>query len=384
MERYQPDRVLHVVSAMNRGGTETLLMNVYRELNRSKLQFDFISHREDECEYDKEIMAMGGRIIYIPSLGKSGPFTYVKLLREAMENYPYKAVHIHTDFQSGLPALAAKLARIPVRICHSHSTNWNKGNGIKASITLRFLKALIKFAATDYCACSDEAGWFLFGYKPVKEGKVRVIHNGIPVQAFLQTGPGSRIDVRKQLEIPESASVIGHVGTFSSSKNQVFILHILKQLLVNGHTFYAVFAGDGPMRKTAEETAAELGIQSYVRFAGIRGDIPQLMKSFDIFVFPSLFEGFGMVTLEAQCAGTPCIAADTVPVSTDMGLGLMTYAKLDKGPKAWSELILETMTRASPEPQTIFRQFSIRGFNITESISEWLSIYGDEKRGAHL
>src|SRR5665647_859079 len=138
-------RILHVVSAMNRGGAETLLMNVYRNIDRCKIQFDFVSHRMEKCDYDDEITSLGGRIFRIPSLGQTGPLTYIIKLKKIMTQTNYIAVHSHTDYQSGFAAIAAKMAGIKKRICHSHSNNWARGDGLKARITLKAMQSLIRY-----------------------------------------------------------------------------------------------------------------------------------------------------------------------------------------------------------------------------------------------
>lgn len=142
-------KVLHIVSAMKRGGAETLLMNVHRNLDRSKVQFDYVSHVDEECDYDEEINSLGGRVFHIRSLGQLGPLGYIQELKRIMTNTNYAAVHVHTDYQGGIAAFAAKRSGIHKRICHSHSNNWNKGSGIGASLTLGTLRAIIKYSATE-------------------------------------------------------------------------------------------------------------------------------------------------------------------------------------------------------------------------------------------
>lgn len=121
-------RVLHVLSGMNRGGAETMVMNLYRKMDRSKVQFDFLTYRNDPCAYDEEILSLGGRLFYVPSIGQSNPLTFVRNVRNTIkENGPFSAIHAHTDFQTGFIALAARLAGVPVRVCHSHNTSWKTG-----------------------------------------------------------------------------------------------------------------------------------------------------------------------------------------------------------------------------------------------------------------
>ena len=164
MEKLEhPKRVLHIVSSMGRGGAETLIMNIYRNIDRRKVQFDFITHSQGNGDYDDEIKTMGGKIHCIPSLGNIGPFNYLKRLVALMSANDYIAIHAHTDYQSGFPALAAKICGIKNRICHSHSNNWLKNKGIKEWLILKNLQVMIRFSATKFCSCSEEAAEFIFG-----------------------------------------------------------------------------------------------------------------------------------------------------------------------------------------------------------------------------
>jgi glycosyltransferase EpsF len=370
----QTQKILHIVSAMDRGGAETLLMNVHRNLDRSKIQFDYVSHRQDTCDYDDEIASLGGTVHRIPSLGRLGPLAYMKELKKIIAKTNYTAVHAHTDYQGGIAALAAKRAGIAKRICHSHSSNWKKGGGgLKAGMLLAALRAVIQYSATDYCACSTDAARFLFG--EANTNKVRLLKNGIDINQFIHsTRTGD--EVRQELNIAPDTKIIGHIGKFSESKNHRFLLRVLKKMLEQGKDVNAVLAGDGPLKQGIAEEAQRLGIQNQIRFLGVREDIPRLMRAFDVFVFPSIFEGFGIVTLEAQGSGTPCIAADTVPGTTDLGLGLMSFIGLDQPLETWTKAIDEAFLIERPDVKQIRSRFLSSGFDIKQNIDQWMNVYG--------
>lgn len=374
MEYNKVDRVLHIVSAMDRGGAETLLMNVYRNLDKSKLQFDFIVHRNDRGDYDNEIRKLGGKIYNVPSLGIAGPLSYVKKLSDIMSSNSYIAVHSHTDYQSGFPVLAAKIAGIPHRICHSHSNNWPMNESIKQKLVLKVLQSIIKFSATQYCSCSQEAGAFLFGQKAVEKNQVTILKNGIDLGQYLDETI-TKTSVIRELGLNQDTKIIGHVGKFSKSKNQAFILQVLKQLLNKDKRYVALLVGDGPLKEKIEREAESMGLSKHVRFLGVRSDIPRLMKAFDVFLFPSLFEGFGIVTVEAQISGTPCIMSDAVPVSTDMGLGLVRYLSLEEHPEKWEEEVGMAINMQKPEKDILVKALSEKGFSIQQNIEEWMKLY---------
>ncbi|MBO0958854.1 glycosyltransferase family 1 protein [Neobacillus sp. MM2021_6] len=361
---------------MERGGAETLIMNIYRNLDRSKIQFDFISHSNKQGDYEKEILELGGRIFKIPSLGQLGPFAYLKELVKIMSANSFIAVHSHTDFQGGFPALAAKISGVKKRICHSHSTNWNKGNRYSEKWILRVLQTIIKFSATHYCSCSNEAAEFLFGKHILNKGKVSILKNGINLTQFSNIDINSKESVFDELELPRNSRILGHVGRFSDSKNHMFILKILKKLVDEDNCFVALLIGDGPLKESIEKEAERLGVLKNIRLLGVREDIPRLMKAFDVFLFPSQFEGFGIVALEAQCAGTPCVISDAVPQTTDMGLGLTSYVSLDKGIEIWCSEVKAALNKERPDSRLINEKISNRGYNIENNLNNWIDLYG--------
>jgi len=365
-------RVLHVVSSMERGGAETLIMNIYRNIDRRKIQFDFITHSDKPGDFDQEIKRMGGKIYQISSLGSSGPIRYLKALMKIMSTNHYIAVHAHTDFQSGFPALAAKICKINHRICHSHSTNWLQ-NGFKGLLMLKLLQFLIKISATHMCSCSEEAAQFLFGRH---SNRVHILKNGIDINDFLKADTKSREQIVEELHLSSDSKIIGHIGRFSESKNHLFLLKVLKQMVEKDSSYIALLVGDGPLRKSIELEVERLGLENHVRFLGVRSDIPNLMSAFDIFLFPSKFEGFGIVLLEAQCSGTPCIVADTVPNSTDMGLGLVTYLPLEERVDKWCDSLKNSLVIEKPNNHSILKNVSKLGFNIHDNVHDWIKLYG--------
>lgn len=368
-------RILHVVSAMNRGGTETLLMNIYRAMDRTKVQFDFVSHRQEKCDYDDEIEEMGGHIYRIPSLGQSGPVQYVRNLKAIIKSKSYLVVHSHTDYQSGFTALAAKLAGVKKRVCHAHTNSWLNSYTLKQNLTFKGLQTLIGAIGTDYWACSEEAGRFLFGDKKVSKGVVQIMNNGINLSEYTNIPSAVMKRLKDQLNLSEETTVIGHVGNFSEVKNQVFIIDLIAQLKEERKDVIAILVGEGPLKQSVREYTAKLGLSDSVQFLGVREDIPVLMKLFDVFVFPSLYEGFGMVTLEAQGAGTPCIVSNRVPKTTDLGLGLVSYLSLED-PKQWISHIQSAVHKKRPKTQDIQQSFDSLGFNIYQNVKDWLTLYG--------
>ncbi|MFE9077412.1 glycosyltransferase family 1 protein [Bacillus mobilis] len=375
----RPKRVLHIVSAMDRGGAETLLMNVYRNIDREIVQFDFVSHKSEESDYDKEIIALGGKIHRISSLGQLGPLSYIKELVKVMSDNQYVAVHAHTDYQGGIVAIAAKIAGIKIRICHSHSNNWPMGSGIKGKVLLSFLRTVITYVGTNYCACSVESARFLF-QKNIDNSKVKIMKNAIDINQFVNVNIQDDNTVRDEFNIPVEKKVIGHIGRFSESKNHIFILKVFNEVLKYDPNFMLVLVGDGPLKNSIELESKRLGIYEKVRFLGVRKDIPRIIRMFDVFLFPSLFEGFGIVALEAQCAGVPCVVANTITKNVDMGLGIISFVSLDENLKIWSVEIQRVLEKEKLNTEIIADTISKLGFDIKSNIPEWLLLYGLEYR----
>ncbi|MFN2744361.1 glycosyltransferase family 1 protein [Bacillus sp. z60-18] len=372
----RPKRVLHIVSGMNRGGAETMIMNMYRHTDRRHVQFDFISHREETCDYDPEIIRRGGRVFYVPSIGQSGLMSYIKNVRDILiEKGPYSAVHAHTDFQTGFAALAAKLAGVPVRICHSHNTAWKPNPRLWDTVQLHIFRRLILSYSTALCACGRDAGRFLFGGKKMRNKAVHLLQNGIDLDRFRETNSLAKAEIKRRFGIRENTMVIGHVGRFFEQKNHAFLLDLTAYLKNSGISFQAVFAGDGPLRPQIEEKAARLGLEGDIHFLGVVEDIPALMQTFDVFVMPSLFEGLPLVLVEAQASGLPCVVSDNITEETDLGLGLLQRVSLETGFERWTEEIVRAVQTEKPRWPDIQHSLTERGYDAKANLMRLMNIY---------
>lgn len=298
-------RVLHIVTIMNRGGLETFIMNVYRKIDRSKVQFDFLVHKKEKGAYDQEIQELGGRIFHVGSFNPVNPkyyievFTILKSLRKEVS-----VVHSHLDTTSAIPLFLAKCAGYNRRVAHSHSSSVDKDWKYYIRLLLAYP---IRFIATDRFACGIDAGKFIFG----KKLSFRVITNGIDVRKF-SFNDNIRQVVRKELGVTDQKVVI-HVGRFFPVKNQEFIV---KQLCENAHyskEVIFVLVGDGPQREKIEAYCKKRHLEERVKFLGVRRDVSRLLQGADVFIFPSLFEGLSIAIIESQTAGLPCLISDTIP-----------------------------------------------------------------------
>ncbi|WP_113387384.1 glycosyltransferase family 1 protein [Bacillus pumilus] len=373
----EPKRVLHIVGGMNRGGAETMIMNIYRALDRNVLQFDFITHRKDVCDYDEEIQRLGGRIFYVPSIGASSPLAFVRTLTKTIKRTgPYQAVHAHTDFQTGFSALAAKLAGVKVRICHSHNTAWKQSPNWVDHLMLKGFRWLIFAFSTKLVACGEDAGSFLFGQKKMKNGQVEVLPNGIDLSLFFQPDPEEKVKIKKQLGLQEKSMVIGHIGRFHEQKNHVFFMELAQTLKKQGVSFQLVLVGDGPLRQVVESYAEKAGLLDNIVFTGVVSDVPDYMKAFDVFVMPSLFEGLPLVLVEAQASGLPCVISDHITEEVDLGCGLVKRMSLRDSAHEWMKAVLEAYHAEPPLQETITYQLEQRGFDVKQNITRVMKGYG--------
>ena len=300
-----PIRVLHCVAGLGHGGYESLIMNLYRSIDREKVQFDFVSSFPGV--YEPEIEALGGHIHRIPFITQKGPFAYTAALDRVLRSAPrYSIVHSHMDKFSGLVMQRAAKAGIPVRIAHSHNTK-NEG-GLAFQLVKDHYGRMVLPWSTDLFACSKAAADWMFGEKAAE---ARILFNGVQPEDFAPDAD-ARSRVRAELGLAESTFVAGHVGRFTEQKNHAFLLEIFAALHARRPDSVLLLAGDGPLRPKMAEAARRLGLEEAVRFLGPRQDVPALLSAMDCFIFPSHHEGLPVTLVEAQAAGLPVAASSAI------------------------------------------------------------------------
>ena len=297
-------RILHCVNNMHRAGLETMLMNYYRNIDRSRVQFDFLTHRPFRSDYDDEIESLGGRVYYAPRLVPQNYPAYFSYMKQFFAEHPeYQIVHSHIDAMSYLPLLAAKKANIPVRIAHSHNTKIDPDYKYLLKQCFRYSLGNV---ATHNFACGDEAGKFLF------RGRVfRVIPNAVDASQF-RYNEVLRKHKRDKLGLGDRL-VVGHVGRMTYQKNHEFLLRLHAMLIKERPDAILLLVGTGEKEEALKKMASELGINDSVRFLGSRSDVAELYQAMDVFVMPSHMEGVPLVGIEAQFAALPCFFSTGVP-----------------------------------------------------------------------
>ena len=295
-------RILHSVSNMDRAGIETMLMNYYRRIDRSRIQFDFLANKPKPGAYDDEIRAMGGHVYVSPGLAPWQYPAYLRFMKQLLADNPdIRILHAHNEGMMEYALRGAEKAGLPTRIAHAHNTRIIKDYKWPLKV---FCKQFIPRTATEYFGCGRDAGIYYFGKKRW-EARGYTMHNAIDPERF-RFSEETRRRTRMALGLGDSF-VLGHIGRFNLQKNHGRLIEIFAALLAVKPDAVLLLIGEGELEQQTRDRAKQIGVEKQVRFLGVRSDIPALCMAMDVFVMPSLFEGLPVVGVEAQATGLPCI-----------------------------------------------------------------------------
>ena len=374
-ETKRPIRILHVVGGMNVGGVETWLMQVLRNIDRDRYRMDFLVHTDRPCVYDEEIRTLGSAII--PCLRPSNPALYAyNFLRILKQHGPYDVVHSHVHHFSGFVVWLALLAGVPSRLVHSHSdtSSLRAKENFFRQWYLRGTEFLIKKCATTGLACSRQAALDLYGGSWEEDGRWRLLYCGIDLKIFRE--PVDRSITRKEFGYSNETLVLGHVGRFSEVKNHDLLVEIFAEIVRIEPSARLMLVGDGPLRDEIVQKVERLGLREKVCFAGIRPDVPRIMRGvFDVFIFPSLFEGLPLSLVEAQAAGLPCIYSDTIDSSVNIVNELNVQHSPDEPAQVWAKTILYNIKKRKLSEYFSFKKVENSNFNLQKSLENLYGLY---------
>lgn len=333
-------RVLHVVNTMDMGGLETFIMNIYRNIDRNKVQFDFLKHRNTKSYYDDEIEKLGGRVYSVSQINPLKQNSYLKELRNFYLQHPeYTIIHSHINSFSLYPLREAKKVNKDITtVAHSHIAKSKK-----SFLNYRFpfveynKRHLKKFTSYNF-ACSVVAGKWLYGDDIEKENNFKIINNAIDTSKFL-FNQETRERIRTQLDI-QNKFVIGHVGRFNDQKNHDFIIDIFNSVKKLKKDAILLLIGDGNLKKEIQEKVNKLGLSSSVYFLGLRNDTNELLQAMDLFLMPSKFEGLPVTLIEAQASGLRCVVSTEITREVDI-TGLINFIDLEKSVEEWVHEIIQ-------------------------------------------
>ncbi|MCU7740172.1 glycosyltransferase family 1 protein [Priestia megaterium] len=331
-------RVLQVIGSMNRGGIETFLMNIYRNIDRNKVQFDFAVHTQKKCAYDDEILDLGGRIFRITPRGKNisrHNEDWNKLFKDHPE---IQIVHQHVASLTYINGLKfAKKNKVKSRIIHAHNTQ-SEGK-------LHYLMHLINGKrihkyVTDYFSCSLMASDWLYGRTKLDSRNAKIVNNAIDVKKFLFDNDKRR-KAREELCL-EGDFVIGHVGRLANQKNHLFLIDIFEKVSHRLGNAKLILVGQGPLKQSIADYINKKGLNDKVKFLGNRPDVNDIMQAMDVFVFPSFHEGLGIVLIEAQASGLKCFASKEGVPSEAKITDSLRFISLESPADIWADNIVET------------------------------------------
>lgn len=368
-----PVRVLHVLGTTNLGGAESRVMELYRSLDKDKIQFDFLVHTDKKGHYSDEILSLGGKIYNVPRFKLINYFEYKKALREFFKIHnTFDAVHGHMTSTASIYLPIAKKAGIPLTIAHARSAGVDKG--AKGYLT-KLLRASLKQKA-DYCfTCSKEAGIAVFGKSWVKKGKVWTIPNAIDAGRFA-FNEEVRKQMRKELGV-EGKFVIGHVGRFGFMKNHTYLIDVFANICKKNSDAVLALIGKGEEEECIKNKVRSLGLEEKVLFLGNHFDVEKYYQAFDYFVFPSIFEGLPGSVAEAQAAGLHCLVSDKITKEVAL-TDLVKYMSINEPAENWANEILANLNNALIR-KSMIEEISDKGFDVNKQADSMTEFYKTAK-----
>ncbi len=371
-----PIRVLQMIGGLNIGGSQTMILNLYKAVDRSKVQFDFVLDRSEASFWElvPVVRELGARIYTVPTFKGTNVLEVRKawnaLFKECVE---HRVFHSHVRSYASLYLPIARKHGLKT-IVHSHSTS-NGGKKI-AALAKAALQYPLRFQADYFFGCSEEAGKWLFGEKTLKNGRYYMVANSIATARY-RFNPEARSAYRKELGINDDAFVCLHVGRLCEPKNHAFLLDVFGELQKKNPNSILLIVGEGDYRERIQTKIAELGLGNKAIMLGARQDVANLMSTADCMLYPSLWEGLPMALVEAQAAGLPCYASDTI--TRDVNLSpLIKYLPIDKGVAPW----LESVGMKAGERVDVSDKLIAAGFDV-EHTAKWLTeFYLDLNRQA--
>lgn len=361
-------RVLHILHSMNRGGAEVMLMNYYRNIDRSRVQFDFLLTEQKRCLFEDEIECLGGKVFRVPLLRMSNPLPYIKGVKSFFREHPeYKIIHSHTSSKSAVPLWVAKQCGIPIRIAHSHN---NKSEGGVSGWVRDILKIPLKNVATDFFACGEEAAKWLYGQGMWDAGNVKILVNAIQVEMY-EYNEEQRESIREKYMIQPKNFVLGMVARFSGQKNHMFALDLIKVLKGRGGDVKLLLVGDGELKDKIIKRVKEYNMEDDVVMAGVVSDVHSYLQAMDVILMPSFNEGLPVSLIEAQANGLPVVVSVGVPHEVDV-TGNVDFLPLEVD--VWAESLASKIKQGVIRDGDAVKKVRNAGYDIkvaSKNLEEW-------------
>ena len=346
-------RVLHMIASLDVGGSQTMMMNIYRNIDREKIQFDFVIDHPREDYFADEIRSLGGRVYTMTPFHGTNAGEIKRDWNNFFYTHPeYHILHSHTRSYASLYLPVAKAHGVKT-VIHSHSTS--TGGGVKGAVKT-VMQLPLRHQADVLMACSLDAGEWLFGKRACQSERFVLLPNGIDVRRFAVDAQ-TRQRYRRELGL-DGKYVIGNVGRFYDVKNHTFLLDVFQKVHERDESAVLLLVGVGPLQQEMARKAVRLGVADQVIMTGNRDDVPQLLGAMDVFAFPSLWEGLPMTVVEAQAAGLPCVLSDTITKEVDVS-PLVEYLPLGDA-EQWADALLKRRPRRDVSDAIVKAGFDIR------------------------
>lgn len=366
-------RILQVVGGMNRAGAETMLLNLFKHIDRSKFQFDFIYFTDKVCDYDDDILELGGRIFRITTTNEL--LKMYQLYKILKVNGPYLAIHSHTNYNSFLYHIPALIAGVKNRITHSHCSNSLYSRSRSGRVYLRFSEKLNKSFSNRFIACGKAAGQFLF--PKVDQSKITILPNALKLDNYLYPNLNQYVSIRESLALRSSVPLIVQIGRLSQVKNFDFTIDLAAYLKEHGKPYQFVFLGSGELLEQLSKKVDILNLNDCIHFLGVRDDVAQILNEASCVIMPSLFEGFPVVLVEAQASGTPCLISDSISKAVNFGLGLVHTCSLKSPLSDWDIALDHVLSKMTVSKDEIREVLTKKGFSVDKSVQKLEGIYDE-------
>lgn len=354
-------RILHVIGIMNRGGAEAMIMNLYRNIDRTKVQFDFVENEGEEAAFDHEIRELGGKIYRCPRYRGRNHLAYTRWWKNFFETHTdeYAIVHGHIGSTAAIYLSIAKKYGC-YTIAHSHSA----GVG---STMYRMFAYPTRYVADLFFACSKDAGISRYGRKVGNNTRrFQVLNNAIDTRKFIFNAQTGR-HIRQMLSIAGDTLVVGHVGRFVDAKNHLFLIDVFEQIHRRNPNSVLLLVGNGELRPQIETTISWKNLNKAVVMTGVQPNVWDYYQAMDVFLFPSVYEGLPVSVVEAQAAGLPCCVSTNVPEETAI-TNLVEFIPLANGANHWADRVLH---RATEPRRNMQQEIEQAGFDVSAT-SKWL------------
>jgi len=366
-----------VLGTLNPGGVESWLMNVLRALDTGKFQFDFCTLGTEAGLYAAEAERLGAVVHRCP---RAPVTTLARRFRKILREGHYDVVHSHVHLFSGAILRWASLENVGMRIAHSHNSRDGRPDSLSRNSYRRLMKHGIRRYSTHGLAASRISAVDLFAGDWKTDPPVKILHYGIELRLSCETI--DRNSFREQAGLPVNAPVVGHVGNFTPAKNHIFFLDIAANVLRLRPDVHFLMVGDGPLREETEARARRIGLKQNMHFAGMRTDVPNLLRScMDAFLFPSLWEGLPTALLEAQAAGLACVISETISEEVILFPERVTQLRFSLGPEEWAKKTIEMLSHQKCDANTSTKIMEGSDFCVERGLPILTELYGGESIG---